>query len=45
MKTIRLKIPGAWSLENASNLARSQIAMKNDELEDYWKSQGHAKVA
>ena len=41
----RLKIPGAWKLENANNLARSRIARKNEGLDPYWRCINTEKAA
>lgn len=41
----RLKIPGAWTMENAGNLARARIVMKNVGLNQYWEDLRAQKAA
>lgn len=41
----RLKIPGAWTMANAGNLARARIVRKNDGLDRYWQDRASPKAA
>lgn len=41
----RLKIPGAWTMQNAGNLARARIVKKNVGLDQYWDELKNRKAA
>lgn len=41
----RLKIPGAWTMTNAGNLARARIVRQNIGLEQYWQDLRNPKAA
>ena len=41
----RLKVPGAWILENAQNLAASRILRANEGLDAYWSTCPEEKAA
>jgi hypothetical protein len=41
----RLKVPGAWILENAQNLAASRILRVNEGLDAYWSTCPEEKAA
>lgn len=41
----RLKVPGAWILENAEMLAAARIIRANEGLDHYWESDSNDKAA